>query len=43
MSFIEVVAWGALGLLAIYLAARLASHAFFKSKQQHEAQRKHNG
>lgn len=43
MSFLEVIAWGVLGLLAIYLACRLGSAAFFKSKQQHEAQRKHHG
>ncbi len=42
-SFGEIIAYGFLGLVAIYLAARVISHAFFKSKQQYEAQRKNHG
>lgn len=39
MNFIEYVASGFLLLGALYLAVRLASAAYFKSKQQHEKQR----
>ncbi len=40
MNFIEYIAVAALGLIAIYLVARLISAAYFQSKQQHEQQRK---
>ena len=36
MSFIEFVGFGVGALVLIYLVVRLASAAFFKSKQQYE-------
>lgn len=43
MSFGEIIAYGGLALFAIYVAARLVSAAFFKSKQHYERQRNHHG
>lgn len=36
MSFLEFIACVPAGALAIYVAARLITAAYFKSKQQHE-------
>lgn len=36
MSFLEFVGMGVGSLILIYLVVRLASAAFFKSKQQYE-------
>jgi hypothetical protein len=43
MSFTGWVATGILALIAIYIAARLMSAAFFKSKSEYETKRKSNG
>lgn len=40
MSFFQLVVSGLVALVAIYLAVRLGSAAYFKSKQQHEQTRK---
>lgn len=40
MSFSEYIATGMLVLLAVYMAARLATAAYFKSKQHYERQAK---
>jgi len=40
-SFGQIVATIFLGLVVIYLVARLASAAFFKSKQQYEKESNH--
>jgi len=37
-SFLQYTALGVFGLLVVYLAARLVTAAYFKSKQQHERQ-----
>lgn len=42
MSFFEYLAWGISLAFAVYLAARLISAAFFKSKRQYESE-KQNG
>ena len=36
MSFTQILTSAFAGLLVVYLAARLISAAFFKSKQQYE-------
>lgn len=43
MGFGEAIVWGLLGLLMIYLGARLISAAYFNSKQQYETERNDNG
>lgn len=40
---VEILIGGLFGLLMVYLAARLISAAYFKSKQQYEQQRKDHG
>ena len=39
MTFFEYMASGLVVLLAVYLAARLVSAAYFKSKSQYERQK----
>lgn len=43
MSFSEIAAYGFLGLLAVYLAARLISAAFYKSKSHYETTKENYG
>ena len=40
-TFGEIIGISILGLMAIYLVARLISAAVFKSKQQYEKEKRH--
>lgn len=40
-EFLRYTALAVFGLLMVYLAARLITAAYFKSKQQHERQTNH--
>ena len=40
MNFGEIIFYGVLGAIAVYLVVRLATAAYFKSKQQYDIQRK---
>lgn len=40
MTFWQVAGLAALGLVALYIGARLVTAAYFKSKQDHEDMRK---
>jgi hypothetical protein len=37
MTFFEFLGWGLLALVLIYLAARLGSAAWYKSKREHDS------
>lgn len=42
MNFVEYLAWTVLAVLGLYVAARVISAAYFRSKQDHELRKQHD-
>lgn len=42
-NFFDYMLWGGLAPFGLYLAVRLATAAFFRSKQHYDLQRMHHG